>query len=431
MYFDARQAKLLRPGEHLVVEGAPGLRLIASTAKRVWVYRYEDTTKRMKQISFGQWPAMPFSIALAEWQKLRDIRSSGGDPGEAVRAERKPSKPEAKPTDYTVGKMVSDFVAGHLKVARQPDGAANAERMLNRLLEDSPVLAGKPVAQVTRADAFEALERWKDTPTIAGKLRSLMGGATDLALDAGRVSGDVPNWWRSVQKGKLKSKGKRMGGKHVGRTRRVLSATEVGLLVGWLPRSKLSELHKDAIHLYLATGARGSEILSMRPEHVKQEASVLWWTIPKALTKNRNIPDAVDLRVPLLGKALEIVKRRFDAVGKSGWLFADDGKKAKQANLSAAVYREQPYSRHVRDRQSERDDDMPVTHWSPHNLRRTGRTLLASLGCPNEIGEAIIGHLPPEMVATYNAYSYDAERVEWLTKLSEHLESLASPTGSK
>ena len=74
---------------------------------------------------------------------------------------------------------------------------------------------------------------------------------------------------------------------------------------------------------------------------------------------------------------------------------------------------------------------LEVAPWPHHNLPRPGRPLLASLGCPNEIGEAIMGHLPPEMVATYNAYSYAAERAEWLTKLSEHLESLASPTGSK
>ena len=32
--------------------------------------------------------------------------------------------------------------------------------------------------------------------------------------------------------------------------------------------------------------------------------------------------------------------------------------------------------------------------------------------------------MPKEIVATYNAYSYDKERREWLTKLSRHLDSL-------
>jgi integrase len=69
-----------------------------------------------------------------------------------------------------------------------------------------------------------------------------------------------------------------------------------------------------------------------------------------------------------------------------------------------------------------------VTHWSPHDLRRTGRTLLASLGCPNEVGEAILGHVQPGVVGTYNLFKYGPERRQWLTRLSDHLESLASPT---
>jgi len=32
-----------------------------------------------------------------------------------------------------------------------------------------------------------------------------------------------------------------------------------------------------------------------------------------------------------------------------------------------------------------------VPKWAPHDLRRTGRTMLAALGCPTEVGEAILG----------------------------------------
>lgn len=68
---------------------------------------------------------------------------------------------------------------------------------------------------------------------------------------------------------------------------------------------------------------------------------------------------------------------------------------------------------------------MLVTHWSPHDLRRTGRTLLASLGCPNEIGESILGHVQPGVVGIYNLFDYDKERRQWLTALDAKLESIA------
>ena len=153
----------------------------------------------------------------------------------------------------------------------------------------------------------------------------------------------------------------------------------------------------------------------------------LWWTIPKALTKNADIEDAVDLRVPLYGRARQIVERRLKAVGASGWLFeAMGGGQYKQHTFSTYIYSLQPYSEKVARREIE-GLICPMTHWTPHNLRRTGRTLLSSLGCSNEVGEAIIGHMPTEIVSTYNAYSYDAERKLWLQQLAEYLELLAVP----
>ena len=52
--------------------------------------------------------------------------------------------------------------------------------------------------------------------------------------------------------------------------------------------------------------------------------------------------------------------------------------------------------------------------------------LLAQLGCINEVAEAIVGHMPKDIVATYNTHTYDAERLEWLAKLDRHLEGLAA-----
>jgi integrase len=69
---------------------------------------------------------------------------------------------------------------------------------------------------------------------------------------------------------------------------------------------------------------------------------------------------------------------------------------------------------------------LPVSHWAPHDLRRTARTRLAALGCPEEVSESILGHVLPGVQGVYNQHAYDAEKVEWLKRLSEHLESLAA-----
>jgi len=322
--------------------------------------------------------------------------------------------------DYTVKQMIDAYVEGHIRPARTEASADAAEAMLDTVAKN---IGGLAVSAVGRTVAFDLLDARKETPTMAAKIRSLMAAATDYALDAGRIPEDTPNRWRDVMRGKLKSKGKIMGGKHVGRSRRSLNESEISVLLRWV--ENMHQLGEDATIMYLWTCARGAEILAMRPEYITQEADGWWWTIPKMLTKNADSPFAVDFRVPLVGRALDIVQRRM----KSGWLFEHGESHYAQKTFSTYVYSWQPYAIKEFDGPTRLDRGLPfipVANWTPHNLRRTSRTLLSSMGCPNEIGEAILGHLPEEIVGTYNVNTYDKERREWLTRLSARLDHLGS-----
>jgi integrase len=422
MYFDARTAKLLQPGDHLVIEGCAGLRLVATQTGKTWTYRYKDAANRMKQVRIGQWPVMPAHTAATAWQALRDQRDAGVDPAAQRKARRQAVKVEA-PTVYTVRKLVQDFKDGHLSQSRKYAGINAAQRMFNGVFADSPDFADKPADAVTRGDAFAILEARKATPTSAQKLRSLLGSAWDYALDAGKIDGDSPNWWRQVQRGRLKSKGKVIGGQHQGQSRRVLHTEEVARLLAWLPN--MHAAGRDLVLMYLWTATRGAEILSMQPDHITQTGDQWWWTVPKSMTKNANVAQAVDLRVPLFGQARVVVERRIASIGVSGLMWEDaKGKAYSQHDFSTYIYNLQPYSPKVTGRQSTGGLVLPVTRWTPHNLRRTASTMLSSLGCIKEYREAILGHVQPGVEGIYNAYSYDAERVEWLRKLSDRMQTL-------
>lgn len=418
MFFDARAAKLLPAGQHLVIDGCPGLRLVASATRKSWAYRYKDPAGRMKQVALGQWPAVSAQAAVAAWQALRDGKARGDDPATQRRAARAQQRPA--PVAYTVAALVDDYITGHLIVSRKPAGAAASKRLLFNFMAQHPEFCCKPAADVTRGVAFDVLDAKKATPTAAAKLRSLLGAAWDYALDAGRLAGDAPNWWRVVMRGRLKSRGKIIGGQHQGQQRRVLQPPEVAALLAWLPN--MHALGRDVTLMYLYTATRGAEITGMRAAYITQEAGQWWWTVPKAQTKTAKTAAAVDLRVPLFGQALAVVQRRLASVGASGWLFEDArGEQYTQHDYSTYIYSLQPYSAKATQRQSTGGLVLPVTHWSPHDLRRTARTLLAGLGCPNEIGEAILGHVPAQIVGTYNCATYDAERVLWLGRMADYL----------
>lgn len=402
MFFDARKAKQLGPGEHLLVDGCQGLRLVATESTRTWVYRYRVGDK-MKQTRLGHWPAVSVQAAASKWQEIRDAREAGEDPKALTR--RKVAKPT--PSAYTTRELVEDYIAGHLEQNRTAASSVAATRALRRLLEEDSELSGMAASEVTRARAFSVIESRKDYPTAAAKLKSLMAAAWDYAHDSGKL--EAVNWWREVMRGRLKSKGRIVGGEHVGKTRRVLTLDEVRTLLDWA-QDHMHETGRDVLTLYLWTCTRGSEIVSMRPEHITDEKGQWWWTIPASMTKNAGNSHAVDLRVPLFGRALDVVKRRMDAGMFDGYT---------QHFFSTYVYDLQPYS--IKSQTRPDRVTLPVTNWTPHDLRRTSRTLLAGLGCPNEIAEAILGHMPPNIVATYNRATYDAERVMWLGRLSELL----------
>lgn len=417
MRFDARTAKQLSPGAHLKIDGCPGLRLEATASRRSWIYRYKSPVDgRMRQIKIGEWPALSIAAAAVEWERLKQARNAGNDPALAKRHANDSVGVMVQQGDSpTVRDICSAYLTGHVERNRQSKGAAEVARMFRTMLGD---IADLPAVEVTRERAFSKIDSYRHVPVQASRLRLELGAAWDYALDAGRLPESASNWWRQIMRGRLRSNGRRIQGQPMGTAKRFLTDAEVGALITWLPN--FSRNVEDALTLYLWTGTRGAEICAMEGTEITEERDGLWWTIPKVKTKSARHEKATDLRVPLVGRADAIVRRRLERYGK-GWLFpAERGGHMQQKVFGQAVHCHMPYS--VTRPEQERPR-LPVTHWAPHDLRRTARTILAALGCPYEIGEAILGHMLPGVGGIYNRHSYDAERRHWLTKLDEKLEA--------
>jgi hypothetical protein len=417
MVFDARAAKLLKPGAHIKVDECPGLRLEATASRKTWTYRHKASeTGLMKQIKIGSWPEVGLPDAIVLWQALRDRRDSG----EALSRQRPPPVALVQAEGYTLRQIVDDYAKGHLYKNRK---ALGARTMHQRLLSAIREVNDFPCALVNRHLVFGLLDGMSSKPMLAKSVRLEMAAAWNMALNAGRLPENSQNWWSLVRLTSMRSKGALRAGVHKGTAKRVLSIDEVGLLfkhdIG-LFQSRIS----DFLIIQLFTCTRGAEIVQMRPDQITTEADGVWWTLPKELTKGAGRERASDLRVPLFGRVLEVVRRR--ELDSPRWLFTSTSKDGtvrhtNQVYMQSKVHYRQPYcvSRpdHVRDR-------LTVINWSPHDLRRTGRTMLAALGCPNEIGEAILGHVQPGVLGIYNLHHYNAERRLWLTRLADRLEEI-------
>jgi integrase len=430
MPFDARAAKLLQPGEHITLQEHPGLRLVASTRGRSWIYRYKSPVDTgMRQVKLGAWPAMGYPQAVVAWEEKRDTRATGVDlqlEKKKLRRQALAAKAAVRSRAYTVHDLVQDYLTGHIDVRRKPKGRAEVRKVLEK---HTASIADRSAEQLLRSEAYELLSGLSDRPDLMGKVRQEMGAAYDYGLDSGKLAENTPNWWRQVWRGKMpRTKGKRIAGEHTGGAKRVLTEKEIGLLINWLPN--FSALVADILTLYLWTGTRGAEIVSMEKGEFTEEAGVLWWTIPKHKTKNARHISASDLRVPLIGRARAVAKRRVAAAAQR-YLFPavvvnEDGSEVhiEQKIVQGAVYHFQPYCK-TKDRGNVIRPRLPVSHWAPHDLRRTVRTQLAVMGCPQEVAEAVLGHMQPGIVGVYNRHQYDAERLDWLKRLDARFEDLA------
>ncbi len=71
------------------------------------------------------------------------------------------------------------------------------------------------------------------------------------------------------------------------------------------------------------------------------------------------------------------------------------------------------------------------TPWTLHDLRRTVRTGLGMLGVVPHVAEAVLNHLPPKLIRTYDRNDYGPEKRAALDLWASHLAvAIAQATGA-
>ena len=170
-----------------------------------------------------------------------------------------------------------------------------------------------------------------------------------------------------------------------GHRERSLSDSEVAKV--WLAAP--GNDYGNIIKLLLLTGCRRDEIGSLRWSEIDLAAQTI--TIAKERTKN-----GMEHIVPLPDAALSILQgimRR----GERDFVFgiARDGgfsgwSKSKIALDKAVALKEE---------------------WRLHDLRRTVRTGLGKLGVQPHVAEAVLNHLPPKLIRTYDRNKYEGRRI--------------------
>jgi integrase len=411
--FDARSAKAMKPGDHLSFREQPGLRLVASTTRKAWTYRYaHPETGKQKQTGLGLWPALGFAEAVAAWEKARGHRSKGVDVGGEKRAETKAVKAKAvavsSKAKHTCAFIVERYLVEMVENNRKAKGAAESRRMLERAI--APV-AALTASELTKTQARDLIVGVASTARrVASMTRQELRACWAYAADQGWVEEDRNPF-----------AGRNLGGQFKANARdRVLSVGETGALLRWMHEPKAySRTVADALEIVLRTGLRSGEVCAIHASELAERNGVLWLDIPAERMKAGRAHS-----VPLVGRARDLVMARMPEEG--GHLFRRRGEAdapVEQKVLGVEVYAHSGASKAAAFAGKRL---CPVTGFAPHDLRRTARTLLGELNCPYEVGEAILAHALPGVAGVYNRAAYEQQKIEWLSKLGEQLDALTS-----
>lgn len=342
---------------------------------KTFMYLYTFKGKR-KYLHLGNYPHVSILEARQKYNDAFNLVARGEDP----QAER----PEEE-KDLTFGRFAKDF----LELSKTKHSLAHHRNVKLSLNNDLlPLWKDRLIEDIKKRDAILLLESV-----------------------AKRSAGQVPNVHRAahyvfeyamdreyIQANPMARLVKIVPALKYNPRNRVLSDSEIRFIWRAIDEGTGGEGPKRALKLILLTAQRPGEVAQMHRSQIEGN----WWTIPADAVKNGR-----EHMVYLTPAALELIG---DAEGFIFPSFEDD----KHIQCQAI-------SHLVCSKTSKKEPYYGLPRWTPHDLRRTARTIMARLKIPLEHAEAVLNHSRDAVVKAYDCHDYMEEKEEALIKLETEL----------
>lgn len=430
-----RQCKLAKAddGKDVFLNAGAGLYLRVrkgeGTAK-VWLFRFKSLASNgSRWLDIGTYPVISLKDATLRAAELSAKRRSGIDPieeqREAEEAVRQAKDDQQKSiaavkARLTVNELFKRWASLELK-ARKDQGVEVRRSFAKDVL---PMLGGVAAEDVKRSAIAACLDTVveRGAPVLArnllGDLRQMFG----FAIKRDYVENDPTSHLKRDDFGKKTERD------------RVLDDSEIKSLVNLLPKAELNEASIASIWIMLSTCCRVGEISRARWEHIDLKAGT-WW-IPPDNSKNSKehnvfLSDFAKVHFKALQRLVDSRATR-KGTAASPWVLPASNHEGHVCLKSLA--------KQIGDRQ--RGDKSPMANrtkrikalelqrgrWTPHDLRRTGATIMGTLGVRPDVIEKCLNHVQQNrLVRIYQRQTLLVEQGEAWKLLGARLELLTQP----
>ncbi len=349
---------------------------VSSTGRKTWqVYKWHDG--RPLRITLGTFPALSVEHARTQALAILNKLAKGENPNE-------------KKTVLKFGELFNIFLERHQRISER---TRHDYQELYELYIKKP-LGNKPINRINRKTIAALHARiGKEKPIRANRVLATISTVFGRAIEWGLA--DPPNPCIGIKRFPEKSRD------------RFLKADELPRFFKAL-NEEPNETIRDFFWILLLTGARRSNVLSMRWQDIDWNTKT--WRIPK--TKNQE-PQVV----PLVPEAIDILRARYEAQKQtklaSIYVFPGRGKTGHLVEPKAA------WKRILKRAGLE---DLRI-----HDLRRTLGSWQAIMGTPLPIIGKSLGHKSSQATEVYSRLELDPVR-EAMQKATSTILKLAHDT---
>lgn len=393
-----------------------GLRVTCGASGiKTFFYRYTSpVTNKLSQVKIGCFPQTSLAMARMKLQELKQIRNEGRCPATELKEEKQRVLEESqkpKVAVLTVEGLVELYLTERIEDRKTKDGKIilgarkkKGQAEVRRTLYGDAVktLGTRKASEITRKDVIDLINGVvaRGAAVQAGNVLRELSLAYEFAIGLGRFDDSFANPALLAKSSLRQTRIKLTNG----RGTRVLSENELAKFLKWLPGSAYSPTVKNVLRMTLWAGCRTGEVCNLAWKDVD---------LKKGTIHLRETKTGVERYVQLSTQAIDFLKVL--RLNSDTYLFPSSRTRLpiQQKYLTENAWRMRVDGKML---------DIPS--WTPHDLRRTVRTGLSRLKCPNEVAEAILGHTKGGVEGIYNLYKYDEECKKWLQVWANYMERL-------